>query len=117
MVKPITQRYSSVTIMKWMFLFAALTTAPLFAKDAVSARVFTSEATFDAIWQLVYVVLAATFIAYLLVPIALKNLRPTTVGMYNYLQPVIATVTTIAVGLDVMRWEIPVAAVWVSAGL
>ncbi len=116
-VKPLTQRYHSVTLMKWMFLFAALMTAPLFGKDAVAAKVFTPETTFGAIWRLAYVVLAATFIAYLLVPIALKNLRPTTVGMYNYLQPIVATITTIAIGLDVMRWEIPVAAALVFAGV
>ena len=116
-VKPITQRYSSVTIMKWMFLFAALMTIPLFYKDVLTARIFTPETTLSAVSRLAYVVLGATFISYLLVPIALKRLRPTTVGMYNYLQPIVATIATIVVGLDVMRWEIPVSAILVFLGV
>ena len=116
-IRPLAQRYNTITIMKWMFLFAVVMSLPFFGKELISARVFTSDTNFGAVWRLIYVVFGATFVSYLLVPVALKNLRPTTVGMYNYLQPIVATVTTIALGLDTMRWEIPVAAALVFVGV
>ena len=49
-----------------------------------------------------YVVLGGTFIAYIFVMIGQKALRPTLVGMYNYVQPIVATSIGIWMGLDVM---------------
>ncbi len=33
-----------------------------------------------------------------------KTLRPTVVGMYNYVQPIVATVTGVILGLDSFTW-------------
>ena len=33
---------------------------------------------------------------------ALKHIRPTTVSMYNYVQPIVASVIAIAVGQDII---------------
>ena len=46
------------------------------------------------------VVLGGTFFAYLLVPIGQRILRPTVATMYNYVQPIIASIITVIVGLD-----------------
>ena len=54
----------------------------------------------DVVWQVVYVVVGATFIAYFLIPIGQKRLRPVVVCMYTYVQPVIAMVIALALGLD-----------------
>jgi drug/metabolite transporter (DMT)-like permease len=45
-----------------------------------------------------YVVLFSTFGTYMLNIIAIKNLRPSIVAVFIYLQPLIATI--VAVGLD-----------------
>ena len=42
----------------------------------------------------------ATFVAYYLVPIGQQRLRPTVVSLYSYMQPIIATVMGIALGMD-----------------
>ena len=47
-----------------------------------------------------YVVIFATFIAYICTMIGQKNLRPTLVGMYNYVQPIVASVIGVCLGLD-----------------
>lgn len=41
------------------------------------------------------------FLAYICIMIGQKRLRPTLVGMYNYVQPIVATITGICLGLDV----------------
>ena len=96
--KPLIRKYSVVTFMKWMFLFSSLMAAP-FAFGAFGASHLSAVA--PAIWwQVGYVVVGATFIAYFLIPIGQKVLRPFIVCMYTYIQPVIAMVIALSLGLD-----------------
>lgn len=115
--KPIIKRYSTVTLMKWMFLYAALLCLPLGAGEVLQAKAFTAEAGFSVILRLLYITLLATCVAYLLIPVALKRLRPTTVSMYNYIQPLVAAVAAIILGQDTMGWQKPVAAVLIFSGV
>ena len=96
--KPLIQKYSVVTFMKWMFLFSSLMALP-FAFSAFGASNL-SAVPMNVMWQVIYVVVGATFIAYFLIPIGQKRLRPVVVCMYTYVQPVIAMVIALALGLD-----------------
>lgn len=96
--KSFIRRYSLVTLMKWMFLFAAIIVTP-----------FSAPSLIDAPWHLLtraeiagiaYVVAGGTFGSYLLVMIGQKALRPTLVGMYNYVQPIVASAVGVFLGLD-----------------
>jgi hypothetical protein len=115
--KPIAQRYSPVTLMKWMFLFSTILMAPFSIQDVVEAKLFSADTTFTALSSLFYVVFAATFLAYFLIPIALKRIRPTTISMYNYAQPLVASTLAIIIGQDHLTWDKPVAAVLVFTGV
>ena len=112
----ISKRYSSVTIMKWMFLFSSIMFLPFGYKDVFTARIFT-EGTFAAWSSYVYLLVGATFITYLLIPIAQKQIRPTTIGMYNYLQPLVASYIAIMWGYDVFSWSKPLSAILIFAGV
>lgn len=57
----------------------------------------------DVMGQVIFVVVAATFIAYFLIPIGQKRLRPVVVCMYTYVQPVIAMVIALIMGLDTLN--------------
>lgn len=92
------RKYSVVTLMKWMFTFAAIILVPLSLPQ--TATTDWNSLTTAEIWSVAYVVVCATFIAYIFIMIGQKNLRPTLVGMYNYVQPIVATATGIAMGLD-----------------
>lgn len=96
--KPLIQKYSVVTFMKWMFLFSSLMALP-FVFSAFGASNL-SAVPMSVMWHVVYVVVGATFIAYFLIPIGQKRLRPVLVCMYTYVQPVIAMVIALALGLD-----------------
>lgn len=108
-------KYSPLTVMKWMFLFAAVGSAviyfePLAATDyaAIPPRIYAGIA---------YVVAGSTFLSYLCVPVGQRYLRPTLVSMYNYLQPLVAVLFTVAMGLDSFGWLKTLAAVCVFAGV
>ena len=115
--RPIAQRYHSVTLMKWMFLFSTIILFPFSVNEVQEARVFSAESNGKAIAALVYVLVGATFLAYLLIPMALKRIRPTTISMYNYLQPIIAGIASIIIGQSTLTWDKPVATVLIFTGV
>ena len=94
----LTKRYAPFTLMKWMFLFASLAVVPLSLPQwlATDWKSFTLAEAGGA----AYIVVGATFLSYICVMIGQKNLRPTLVGMYNYVQPVVACAIGIMLGLD-----------------
>ena len=99
--KPLIQKYPVVTFMKWMFLFSSLMALP-FAFGAFEASNLAAVPA-DVVWQVLFVVVGATFIAYFLIPVGQKRLRPVVVCMYTYVQPVIAMVIALAMGLDTLN--------------
>ena len=113
--KPVIRKYSVVTFMKWMFLFSSLMALP-FAFGAFKASNLAAV-PMDVMWQIIYVVVGATFIAYFLIPIGQKRLRPVVVCMYTYVQPVIAMVIALALGLDTLNALKVMATVLVFTGV
>lgn len=92
------RRYSLITLMKWMFLFATL----ILSIPSIPTVLAAPWASIDtATWAgISFIVVGGTFVAYICVMIGQKNLRPTIVGMYNYLQPIVATAIGIYMGFD-----------------
>ena len=113
--KPLIQKYSVVTFMKWMFLFSSLMALP-FAFGAFRASNLAAV-PMNVVWQVLFVVVFATFVAYFLIPIGQKRLRPVVVCMYTYVQPVIAMVIALALGLDRLTTLKVVATVLVFTGV
>lgn len=113
--KPLIQKYSVVTFMKWMFLFSSLMALP-FSFGAFGASNLAAV-PMDVMWQVIYVVVGATFIAYFLIPIGQKRLRPVVVCMYTYVQPVIAMVIALMLGLDTLNALKVLATVLVFTGV
>ena len=113
--KPLIQKYSVVTFMKWMFLFSSLMALP-FSFGAFGASDLAAV-PMNVMWQVIYVVGGATFISYFLIPVAQKRLRPVVVCMYTYVQPVIAMVIALAMGLDHLTLLKVLASVLVFTGV
>ena len=116
--KPLSLRYSSVTIMKWMFLFSALILTPFCFKYVQYVPTFHKE-TFNIteLYALLYLLFGATFIAFMFIPMSLKYIRPTTVSMYNYVQPIIASVIAILIGQDIFSTQKLLSALLVFTGV
>jgi drug/metabolite transporter (DMT)-like permease len=113
--KHFVERYSLVTIMKWMFTYAFICTLPFSARDLL-ATPWASLPAIDAA-GLVYVVVCGTFLSYMLIVVGQKTLRPTVAGMYNYIQPVVACCVAVAWGLDTFNIAKALAVVMIFAGV
>ncbi|HJD75025.1 MAG TPA: DMT family transporter [Bacteroides reticulotermitis] len=113
--KGLTQQYSVVTINKWMFVYASMCYIPFSYQD-ISAIVWTSVPTI-AIVEVLYVVLGGSFLAYLCIMTAQKLLRPTVVSMYNYMQPIVATIAAVIMGIGSFGWQKGIAIALVFLGV
>ena len=100
--KPLIMRYSPVTLMKWMFLWAAVCCTPFGYKELMAVDM--ASLPWATISEIFYVVFLATFFTYMLIPVGQKLLRPTLVSMYNYMQPLVASLAAVAMGIDVFGW-------------
>lgn len=97
--KNFVEKYSPVTLMKWMFLFASLVYLPFGQSEFL--HINYSIIPFSVYKDIAFVVLGSTFFTYLMVPIGQKNLRPTVASMYNNVQPIVATIAAAIMGVDV----------------
>ena len=96
--KNFVAKYSAVTVMKWMFTYAFICLLP-FSYNSLLA---TDWLALDGarIASILFVVVGATFLSYILIIVGQKNLRPTVAGMYNYVQPLVATIVAVCWGMD-----------------
>jgi drug/metabolite transporter (DMT)-like permease len=113
--KGLISRYNIFTLMKWMFTCASICFMP-FACNDLSAM--TSQHFPVTVWlEVGYVVLFGTFIAYIFMLTGQKTLRPTTVSMYNYVQPVVGASVSVMIGLGTFGWTKAFASVFIFAGV
>lgn len=96
--KNFVEKYSPVTLMKWMFLFASVVYLPFGQSEFLYLDY--SAIPFYVYRDIAFVVLGSTFFTYLMVPIGQKNLRPTVASMYNNVQPIVATIAAAIMGVD-----------------
>ncbi len=113
--KRLIQKYSVITCMKWMFTYASIVIIPFSYKEL--AALPWAETTARTWLETSFVVFAATYLAYILMMTGQKNLRPTIVSMYNYVQPVVACIVSVATGLGVFGWAQGVAILLVFSGV
>ena len=76
-----------------------------------------TEISTAAYVQVGYVVIGGSFLAYIFIMTAQRLLRPTVVSMYNYMQPIVASIAAIIMGLGVFGWEKGVAIALVFLGV
>ena len=115
--RAVSPKYSPVTMMKWMFLFSFVLSLPLAIPTVKDSPILMGTAPAMAYVNMGIVALFATVLAYYLLPVALRHIRPTTVSMYSNLQPIITAALAIAVGQDIFTWNKPIALVLVIFGV
>lgn len=90
-------RYSVVTLMKWLFLFSAIIVTMVTWPSVVA--VDYASLPLKAWGEMLFIVFGGTFVSYIFFTDGQKLLRPTVVSMYNYVQPIVATVLSVAMGV------------------
>ncbi|NDV79104.1 DMT family transporter [Dysgonomonas sp. 511] len=114
--RPLSTRYSPITMMKWMFLFAAIADLPIGFRYVAEAPLF-QQADILPYLLLSFTLLGATFFTYMMIPLAQRRIRPTTISMYNNMQPLIASGVAISMGMDRFTLEKLIAAILIFGGV
>jgi len=98
LIKKLTTKYHPFTFIKWLFLFGLIVLIPFGYNEleAVEWHTFKPYTTFSVL----FVIIGATFGTYLFNPLALNRLKASTVGIFIYLQPVIAGLFALSMGAD-----------------
>lgn len=93
LVKPLMEKYAPTHVIRWVFLFGALFIIPLGWNDFTQIHWHAFDWTH---WiALVFVVIGATFFAYLFIVYGIAHLGSSVVGSYIYTQPFFATISAI----------------------
>lgn len=115
LVKPLMKKYHPVTVMKWVFLFGFIYVIPFGTSQFIQIK---WQSFTPAVWgSVAFVVVATTFLAYLLNVYAMKKVSPTVVSVYIYNQPVVASITAVAIGMDTLNVAKVVAAALIFFGV
>jgi drug/metabolite transporter (DMT)-like permease len=114
-IKRMLEKYTPVTVMKWVFFFGMFTNIPLGYSQLSTTdwHAFTPSA-----WIAVgFVVVCATYLGYLLLIYGLRRLSPTIVSSYTYSQPVIAAIVATMIGQDSIRLVDVTSSILIFAGV
>lgn len=114
-VRPLMKKYHPLTVVKWVFFFG-LIPVTLFGVGQFNQ---INWQTFNATtWlALAFIVMGTTFFAYLLNMLALREVHSSVVGAYIYLQPILATIISIALGKDQLSIEKGLSAILIFSGV
>ena len=100
LVKSLSAKYTTVHLLKWLFLFGFIMALPISYPEF--SQVSWATLPFEAVWRFAFVVIGTTFMTYLLNVYALKQLKASTIGVFTYLQPLIGIGYAILVGADAL---------------
>lgn len=115
LVKPLMEKYNSLTLMKWTFLFGFIIIFP-FTFGIIASSSF-ARIPFDIWMSILFVVFITTGFAYYLINYSLKTVSPNLNGIYIYLQPLVAAIFAIILGKDNLTVIDLIAAVLIMAGI
>lgn len=111
----LAKRYSIFTVNKWMFLSATCIVWPFTAQHVWQTP--WSTLSMITLGEIAYVVVGGTFLAYILMIRGQQVLRPTVVSMYNYVQPIVAVIVSIVLGLAVFTLTHALAVALIFSGV
>ena len=97
-VKKLMDKYNAFTFVKWIYTLGLLMVLPFGWSELTEAK--WGEMSHYIIGSIVFVVVFSTFLTYLLNLVSMRELKPTTVAVFIYLQPLFASIFAISLGKD-----------------
>jgi len=96
--KPLLEKYHPFHLVKWIYLLGFLMVVPFGWKEVV--QVNWHYLPMHAFFRIGFIVFFTTFITYMFNLLALRRVKATTLSVFLYLQPLVASVYAIIVGSD-----------------
>ena len=114
-VKKLMDKYNAFTFVKWIYLFGFLMVLPFGWQEFEAVN--WNCIPIAIAYKMGFVVVFSTFLTYLLNLVSMRELKPTTVAVFIYLQPLFATIFAIGLGKDELSWVKITSAVLIFVGV
>ncbi len=114
-VKKLMDKYNAFTFVKWIYTFGLLMVLPFGWTDFQEINWATIPTLI--LWEIAFVVVFTTFFTYLFNLVSMRELKPTTVAVFIYLQPLFATIFAISLGKDALSLVKIVSALLIFVGV
>lgn len=98
LIKNLSKKYHAVTLAKWLYLFGLFMVLPFGFSELMAVKWTTMP--MPVMYSVGFVIVCTSFLTYLFNLFAIKELKPTTLSIFIYLQPVIASCYALFVGSD-----------------
>lgn len=115
LVKKLMNKYNAFTFVKWIYLVGFILVLP-FGWSELTVVDWALVPT-TIYWKIGFVIVFSTFLTYLLNLLSMKELKPTTVAVFIYLQPLFASIFAIALDKDELNWVKIISAILIFSGV
>jgi len=115
LAKDLVKKYRPITFIKWFYLFGLILVFP-FGFHEFNEISWHNMPT-NIYWNIGFVVIFTTCITYLFNLYGLSKLKPTTVSVFIYLQPLLATSYALIVGSDSLNIIKVIATIFIFIGV
>ena len=114
-VKPLMQKYHTITVIKWVFLTGFIIVLPFGYHQLL--EVDWKNMPSKIYWEIFFVVFATTYLAYILNTYSLKNLSSSVAGTYIYSQPLLTALFAVMLGKDAIDYVKILASLMIFSGV
>lgn len=114
-IKKLITKYHAFTFIKWIYTFGLLFVLPFGYQEFIEIN--WSSIPTNIYYNIGFVVLFTTFLAYLINLMAMKELKPTTLSVFIYLQPLFASIIAIGLQKDELTFIKVISAVLIFIGV
>ena len=114
-VKKLMDKYNAFTFVKWVYFFGLLMVIPFGWSEFQEVQWQSLPTTI--LWEIGFVIVFTTFFTYLFNLLSIRELKPTTVAVFVYLQPLFATIYAMSLGKDELTLVKIISAVLIFAGV
>ncbi len=114
-VKKLMDKYNAFTFVKWIYLIGFIMVLPFGWKEFQA--IDWSIMPIDNYWKIGFIIVFSTFLTYLLNLLSMKELKPTTIAVFVYLQPFFATIFAISLGKDELTLVKIISAILIFTGV
>ena len=114
-VKKLMDKYNAFNFAKWIYLIGFIMVLPFGWSEFQTIDWALMPP--DIYWKIGFVVIFSTFLTYMLNLLTMRELKPTTIAVFVYLQPLFATIFAISLGKDELTVVKIVSAVLIFIGV
>lgn len=102
LIKNLSKKYHPLTFAKWLYLFGFILIIPFGLQEF--KEIDWSNIPQSTFYSIAFIIVFTTFLTYLFNLLAIRKLKPTTLSIFIYLQPVIASTYALIVGSDSLNF-------------